>query len=285
MEVAVQVVERWVLARLRNRRFFSLAELNAAIRIELDDLNRRTMRHLGASRWARVDQQERAALLPLPPEPFQYADWKRCRVGLDYHVEIQGHWYSVPYRLAREAVDARVTDHTVEVFHHGTRVASHVRSPLRHKHTTTSEHMPNSHRRHADCTPSRLLREAERIGPATAGLLALILKAKPHPEQGFRACLGILNLVRSYGADRVEAACQRGIDIGARTYGSVSSILKNNLDRDHRHQPIAGRPLARPHRRSHHRGCRAGPPRAQRASPRASGRIHAKAEGREVAGA
>jgi len=242
VEVAVQVVQRWVLARLRNHRFFSLAELNKAIREQVDELNARTMRRLGSSRRALFETIERPALLELPAEPYAYAEWRRCRVALDYHVELHGHWYSVPYRLVREVVDARITDQTIEVFHRGTRVASHLRSPLRHRHTTVPDHMSSAHRRYAEWTPTRLLREATAIGPATAALVELILHAKPHPEQGFRACLGILRLVRGYGAERLEAACQRGIDIGARSYGSVVSILRNNLDRAYRPQPVPDEP-------------------------------------------
>ena len=238
VEVAVQVVERWVLAKLRHHRFFSLGELNAAIGELIDELNSRTMRRIGSSRRALFEAIERPALQSLPTEPFEYAEWKRCRSGLDYHIEVQGHWYSVPHRLIREVVEVRITDRTVEVFHHGVRVAVHVRSPMRHRHTTVPDHMPSAHRRYADWTPARLRREAARIGPAAAHLVELILSAKPHPEQGFRACLGILRLVRSYGANRVEAACQRGIDIGARTYGSVVSILRNNLDRAYRPQSV-----------------------------------------------
>ncbi len=242
VEVAVQLVQRWVLARLRHRRFSSLAELNAAIRELTDDLNARPMRHLGSSRRALFEASERAALQPLPAEPYVYAEWRRCRAGIDYHVEIHGHWYSVPSRLVREVIEARITEHTVELFHHGVRVASHVCSPLRGRHTTTPEHMPSAHRRYADWTPARLLREAAGIGPSTTALVERILHAKPHPEQGFRACLGILRLVRPWGTERVEAACQRGLDIGARTYGSIVSILRNNLDRAYRPQPVPDEP-------------------------------------------
>ena len=157
------IVQRWVLARLRHRRFFSLAELNGAIRELIADLNDRPMRHLGVSRRVLFEALERPVLLPLPAEPYAYADWRRCRAGLDYHVEVYGHFYSVPYRLVREAIEARVTDRTVELFHRGTRVASHVRSPRQHRHTTTPEHMPSAHRRHAEWTPTRLLREAAAV--------------------------------------------------------------------------------------------------------------------------
>ncbi|MBV9357808.1 MAG: IS21 family transposase [Chloroflexi bacterium] len=242
VEVAVQLVQRWVLARLRHRRFFSLAELNAAIRELVDALNTRPMRHLGSSRRALFEAHERAALLALPAVPYAYAEWRRCRAGIDYHVEIHGHWYSVPFRLVREVIEARVTEHTVELFHRGTRVASHLRSPQRGRHTTVAEHMPSAHRRHADWTPARLRREAGAIGPSTAALVEHILNAKPHPEQGFRACLGILRLVRPWGGERVEAACQRGLDIGARSYGSIVSILRNNLDRAYRPHPVPDEP-------------------------------------------
>jgi transposase len=144
----------------------------------------------------------------------------------------------VPYRLVREVIEARITDQTIELFHKGDRVACHVRNPRQHRHTTIPDHMPSAHRRHAEWTPTRLLREAEAIGPSTIALVERILATKPHPEQGFRACLGILRLVRSYGPERLEAACQRGVDIGARTYGSVQSILRNGLDRAFRPEPV-----------------------------------------------
>ena len=238
VEVTVQVVQRWVLARLRHRRFFSLAELNGAIRELIADLNNRPMRHLGTSRRALFEAIEREALLPMPQTPYAYAEWRRCRAGLDYHVQVHGHFYSVPYRLMREAVEARITDQTIELFHKNDRVACHVRDPRQHRHTTIPEHMPSAHRRHAEWTPTRLLREAQAIGPSTIALVERILTAKPHPEQGFRACLGILRLVRGYGPERLEAACQRGMDIGAQTYGSVNSILRNGLDRAYRPEPV-----------------------------------------------
>ena len=238
VEVAVQVVQRWVLARLRHRRFFSLAELNGAIRELIADLNNRPMRHLGTTRRALFEAVEKLKLRELPPEPYVYAEWRRCRAGLDYHVAGCGHFYSVPYRLMREVIEARITDQTVELFHKGARVASHLRNPRQNRHTTIPEHMPSAHRRHAEWTPTRLLREAAAVGPSTLALVERILAAKPHPEQGFRACLGILRLTRAYGPERLEAACQRGLDIGARSYGSVQSILRQGLDRAYRPEPV-----------------------------------------------
>jgi transposase len=227
----VLVVERWILARLRNRRFFSLVELNAAIGELVADLNGRPMKRLGVSRAEMFDGLDRPALKPLPAEPFLYAEWRLRRVSLDYHVDLEGHYYSVPFRLIKEQVEARLTARTIEIFHKGERVAVHRRGGLRGRHTTVPEHMPSSHRRYADWTFERLQREAAAVGPSTGRLVALILESKPHPEQGFRACLGILRLARQYGRDRLEAACDRGLDIGARSYGSIHSILQTGLDR------------------------------------------------------
>ena len=231
VEVGVLVVERWILARLRNRRFFSLAELNQAISELVADLNARPMRRLGVSRRDLFLELDRPALKSLPAEPYEYAEWRLRRVGLDYHVDIDGHYYSVPHWLIREQLDARITAHTVELFRKGERVAVHLRAAGRGRHTTLAEHMPSSHRRYAEWTIERIGREAAAIGPSTAKLAELILESRPHPEQGYRACLGILRLVRQYGADSLEAACDRGLDIGARSYGSIQSILKHGLDK------------------------------------------------------
>jgi len=230
VEVAVLIVERFVLAKLRNRRFFSLAELNEGVRECVAAINAKTMRKLGKSRAELLETIERPALKGLPSDPYRYAEWKRCGVAPDYHVEIDTHYYSVPFRLLRETVDARLTHTTVEIFHKGTRVASHVRSGLRNRHTTIPEHMPSAHQRYAEWTPQRMMREAAKIGSATVALTEAIMKAKPHPEQGFRSCLGIISLVRTYGDGRVEAACRRGNDIRATTYGSIKSILQHGLD-------------------------------------------------------
>jgi transposase len=237
-EVAVQIVQRFVLARLRNRRFFSLDELNVAIRECVTDLNDRIMRKLGKSRRELLETIERPALKPLPAEPYRYAEWKRARVAPDYHIEIAGHYYSVPSRLIREVVEARITSTTVEIFHRRTRVASHAFSLVRNQHTTIAEHMPSAHRRYAEWTPARLMREAEKIGSATLALFEAIMRAKPHPEQGFRSCLGILRLAKEYGVDRLEAACRRGNDIGARSYGSIASILRHGLDRAYAQEKV-----------------------------------------------
>src|SRR3974390_2234009 len=207
VEGGVLIVERYVLARLRSRRFFSLGELNLAIREIVTDLNARITRKLGVSRRELLETMERPALKGLPSKPYQYAEWMKRGVGLDYHIEVDKHYYSVPYRLMRQPVEARITDVTIEIFHKGKRVASHVRSNIPHRHTTIDEHMPSAHRRYAEWTPERMMRDAARIGPATIALVEAVMKAKPHPEQGFRACRGILQLERSYGSARLPARC------------------------------------------------------------------------------
>jgi transposase len=231
VEVGVQVVQRWILARLRNRRFFSLNELNQAIRELVEELNNRPMRGWGTTRRALFEQLDRPALLPLPRVPYEYADWKRCRVNLDYHVEIDKHFYSVPFRLLRQEVEARITATTVEIFHRGSLVAAHLRSRRPHRPTTIAEHMPSSHRRYRDWTHERILREAAAIGDDTAALVAIILRSRPHPEQGFRSCIGILGLAKRYDPERLDSACARALALGTRSYSSVAAILKNAQER------------------------------------------------------
>jgi DNA replication protein DnaC len=203
--------------------------LNAGIAELVVQINNRVSRHLGSSRCR--------------PSPT-FAEWKECRVGLDYHVEIEKDYYSVPQQLLREKVWARITARTIEVFHRGKRVAAHVRSSSNRKHTTVREHMPSSHRRYADWTPERLKHQASEIGRHTSALVVIILRERAHPEQGFRACVGILRLAKTYGRERLEAACCRALEIGARSYSSVNSILKNNLDRQRPAMPADGPAIA-----------------------------------------
>jgi transposase len=244
VETAVLLATRWIIAKLRNRQFFSLIDLNAAIRDCVTTLNDRPSRHLGTSRRALFEELERSALKPLPAEPYVFAEWKECRVGIDYHIEVDKHYYSVPHHLLREKVWARITARTIEVFCRGIRVAAHVRSSSNRKHTTVREHMPSSHRRYADWTPERLQRQAGEIGRHTSALVEIILRERTHPEQGFRACVGIVRLAKSYGRERLEAACCHALEIGARSYSSVNSILKNNLDRKRPATPADGPTIA-----------------------------------------
>src|SRR6516162_11072275 len=231
VEVGVQIVGRWILARLRNRSFFSLAALNEAIHALLVELNDRPLRSWGRSRRDLFEEFDRRALTPLPDEPYEYAEWKRCRVNLDYHVEIAKHYYSIPHNLVHQEVEARITQKTVEIFLRGKRAASHLRSTLPHRPTTIPELMPSSHRRYRDWTHERIRHEAQAVGPDAAVLIDVILRSRPHPEQGFRSCVGILRLVKRYGAERVDAACARALVLGTRSYTSVAAILKNRRER------------------------------------------------------
>ena len=246
VEVGVQVVQRWILARLRHRRFFSLAELNSAIRALLVQLNDRPMRGWGTTRRALYQQVDRPALQQLPPTHYEYAEWKRCRVNLDYHVEIERHYYSVPFQLLRQTVEARITAKSVEIFHRGKLVATHLRSLRRHRPSTVPDHMPSSHRRYRDWTHERIRREAAAIGDDVVMLIDLILRSRPHPEQGFRSCIGILRLEKRYGAERLDAACARALALGTRSYTSVAAILNNRQDRK-RAETEAAQPGPREH--------------------------------------
>jgi transposase len=231
VEVSVQIAQRWVLAALRHQTFFTLADLNAAIRGRVDAINDRPMKVVGLSRRTLFDQLDRPALIPLPPARYELAEWKACRVNIDYHVEVAHNFYSVPYQLVHERVEARFTQGTVEVFFHGRRVASAARLPGRGRFVTQAEHMPRAHRAHAEWTPSRLIAWATQTGPATGRLVAGILEHRPHPEQGYRACLGLMRLGRVHGADRLEAACHRAAHLRSYRYRTVEQILINQQDR------------------------------------------------------
>ena len=230
VEVAARIAQRWILARLRNRRFFSLAEPDAAIRALLDEVNTRVMRGHGASRADLFATLDRPALSPPPAQPYVFERWKRCRVAPDYHVEIDGAYYPVPFGPIRELVDVRIAGRTVEVLHRGRRVASHALNPGRRGHTTVPDRMPSAHRRYGGWTPARLVAAAEKTGPSAAAFCETAMMARPHPGQGFRACLGVLALVKTYGPERVDAACRRGLQIGARSIAPIRSILKTGLD-------------------------------------------------------
>jgi len=228
----VQVAERWILARLRHETFFSLAALNARIAELLADLNARPMRLYRASRRDLFERLDQPALRALPAETFVYSEWKvGARVNIDYHIELHGHYYSVPYALIHEHVEARLTATNVEIFHRGQRIAAHARSPVRGQHTTDPAHMPKAHQRHLEWTPSRLIDWARTIGPQTAALVEAILADRPHPEQGYRSCLGLLRLAKGYGPDRLEVASTRAVAVGARSYRHVDAMLKHGLDR------------------------------------------------------
>ena len=231
VEVSVLIAQRWILASLRNRVFFSLAELNAAILDKLRELNERPMQKLQVSRRELFDRLDRPALKALPVNRYEMGEWKPCTVNIDYHVEVDHNYYSVPHQLIYEEVEARFTHSTVEVFRNGHRVASHRRLSGRGRPSTLTEHMPRSHRAHAEWTPSRMIRWADKTGPATGRVVAEILKSRPHPEQGYRSCLGILRLGKSHGDERLEAACRRAEQLHSFNYRTIKNILAAGVER------------------------------------------------------
>jgi len=231
VEAGVRFAQTYILGRLRHQTFFSLAEANTAIRLVLDRMNGHVMRRLGLSRSDLFASVERPALRVLPASDYEFADWRFARVGVDYHVEVDGFYYSVPHALIRAQVDLRITNRTIEVFHRSKRVAAHQRRYGGARHGTDLEHMPSAHRRYAAWSPERFTRWARTIGPNAEGLVVALLANRPHPEQGFRTCLGVLRLFRGLDPARAETVAARALAIGALTYKSVASILQNNLDR------------------------------------------------------
>jgi transposase len=233
VESGVLLVERWILAALRHRTFFSLAEANQAIRQLLDRLNTRPFKKLPGCRRDLFEAIDRPVLGALPATPYVFAEWKRVRVHIDYHVELDGHYYSVPHTLVKQELEVRFTAHTVECFHRGQRVASHPRSSLKGRHTTLAEHMPKGHREYAEWSPERFLRWAQSFGAATRSVIQQVLQQRQHPQQGYRSCLGILRLGKEFGAERLEAACARALLLGTCRYQSLQSILRQGLDQQH----------------------------------------------------
>jgi transposase len=233
VETGVLLVERWILAALRKRTFFSLAELNEAVRELLVRLNQRKFRKLDTTRAKLFEELERPALKPLPATPFTFAEWKKARANIDYHIEVDRHYYSVPYQLIHEQLEVRFSEKTVEVFHRGQRVALHVRSYVPGKHTTINEHRPPKHQ-DLEWTSSRFLDKGREIGPSTASLMERILRSRKLPELGYRSCMGVLRLAKRYSNERLEAACRRALAVDACSYRSLRSILEKSLDR----QPI-----------------------------------------------
>jgi transposase len=230
VEVGVQIAERWILAALRHSRFFSLAELNRSIGELLTKLNQRKFKKRDGSRQSLFQELDQPALRPLPAERFDLAEWSLATVNIDYHVQCDKSFYSVPYQFARQKVEVRATPSTVEIFHEGKRVASHVRTHKANAAITDPQHRPASHRAHLDWPPSRMIQWAATLGPRTSEVIKRILKAYPHPEMGYRSCLGIIRLGQRYPAARVEAAAERALRTGAVSYKSLTSILRHSLD-------------------------------------------------------
>jgi transposase len=229
-EFGVQLVERWILARLRNQHLFSLLALDQAIAGLVVELNAKAFQKLDGTRRSWFEEIDRPALRPLPVTRYELAKFKSCSVNIDYHIEVDGSFYSVPHTLARARVEARITSTTVEILLKGKRVASHMKAHKRGTYVTVTAHMPASHQAHAQWSPSKLIAWGTRVGPASGRLIERLLRERPHPEMGYRAVLGLMRLYREYGQARLEAACERALVIGSARYKSVASILKAKLD-------------------------------------------------------
>ena len=231
VETGVKFAETWILAALRNHTFFSLGDLNQAIAKKLTELNNKKFQKLPTNRRQQFEKLDKPALKPLPESRYEYALWKKARVNIDYHIEIERHYYSVPYQLVKQQVDVRFTSRTVEVLYKNRRVASHKRSYRKGGFTTLPEHMPEKHKRYLEWTPARIIKWAGEAGPCTKKLVLEIINNKPHQQQGYRACIGIMRLGdKRYGRERLEAACSRSLAIQSYSYKSVESILKKGLD-------------------------------------------------------
>jgi transposase len=246
VEACVLVVERWILAALRNHRFFSLAELNKAIAEKLVIFNKRPLQQMKATRRHLFETIDKPALQPLPAYRYEFAQWKKATVNIDYHIEVEHHYYSVPFQLIGKKLDVSSTATTVTVFHKNRRVASHPKSHKKYHHTTLPEHMPKSHQKYLEWTPSRIISWAGKTGPCTQHVVTEIMQRKRHPEQGFRSCLGVMRLGKRYSPGRLEKACERAVAIGAFTFKNVESILKNGLDQQPLPAPHKGRSISHP---------------------------------------
>ncbi len=231
VESAVQVVERWIMARLRHQKFATVHEVNEAIAPLLERLNARPFQKLPGSRASTFAELDAPALLPLPLQRYEIATFKTVRVHIDYHVEVEGHRYSVPHPMVGQVLEVRMTSGTIEVLHRGQRIASHVRNSRRGGFSTIAEHMPAAHRAHMEWTPQRLIHWGKDIGSATAAVVTRLLEQHKHPEHGYRACLGLLSLAKRYGKPRLEAACALALQLGTCQYRHVRDILANNRDR------------------------------------------------------
>lgn len=250
VEGAVLIVERWILAAIRHETFFSLEQLNCRIRELLDKLNAKPMRAYGLSRRELFEKTDAAALQPLPATPYAFGTWKYARVNIDYHIEIEKHYYSVPYTLVHEQVEVRICEKTIEVFHQGKHIWTHLRSSKVHHHSTVKEHMPAEHQFMQGWSPSRLLNWAEKIGPETVVLASSILESRAHPEQGYRSVLGLLRLEKKFDAQRLEAACRRANHFGITTMRAVKNMLETRQDV----LPLGEQPVSALHQHANLRG-------------------------------
>jgi transposase len=241
VEKGVQTVENWLMAPLRKRQFFSIAEINEALWERLEDLNTRPMQHFEKSRREMFEELDKPVIRPLPRRRFEIAEWKKVKVNIDYHVVFNKHYYSVPYTLIHKRMEIRATEHVVEIFYRTRRVSSHKRDDTPGLFSTHSEHMPENHRQYAEWNPERIRKWGEQVGDFTAELVNQIFSSRAYPEQGYRSCLGLMRLATKYGEERVEAAAKRALLSGAYSFKGVNKILAEGKDKVDPEEP-AGSP-------------------------------------------
>ena len=230
VEVGVQIAERWIIAVLRHQRFTSLSVLNETISELVEVINHKPFKKMEGSRATLFAELDQPALRPLPSDPYEFASWRSAKVNIEYHVEVDRHYYSVPYQLAGQVLNVRLTSSIVEIFAKNRRVASHLRSYQKGRHATDAAHTPDSHRRYLEWTPARIVAWAQKNGPQTAAFVDELMRSRPQPEQGFRSALGVMRLAKKYSPERLEAACARCLVVKSFSYKSVESILKHGLD-------------------------------------------------------
>ena len=230
-ESAVQVVERWILMRLRHQKFDTVDEVNEAIAPLLKQLNNKPFQKLPGCRASVFAEIDAPALRALPMQAWELATYKTVKVHIDSHIAFEEHYYSVPHALVGQHLEVRATQRTVEVLHRAQRVASHMRSAHKGKFTTVTEHLPKAHQAHLQWSPERLIHWGHDIGVATGSLVKRMLEKRQHPEHGYRACLALLALAKRYGKPRLEAACLIALELGTTTSIHVRDILVNGRDK------------------------------------------------------
>lgn len=231
-EVSVQVITRWITMALRKQTFYSLDDLNQAIQERLKRVNEKKMRHLGKSRKELFDQLDKPALKPLPAKPYEYGEWKKVRVNVDYHVAYEKSFYSVPYQLVGKELWVRASANHIEIFENLLRICSHRRTHLAGKYVTDANHRPRSHEEQNKWTPERLINWSRSKGKNVARFVEALLESRnEHKEQAYRSILGCLRLADKYGEERLNRACEIALNFESYKYQTVKNILNNNMDK------------------------------------------------------
>jgi transposase len=246
-ENGVKMAKRWILFRLRNQTFYSLNELNQAIRVLLDDFNRRLMKKMKKSRRELFELWDNPHALPLPEKPYEFAEWKKAKVQFNYHIAYDSHHYSVPYTFIHKEVAIKATRTLLEIYHKGNRICSHARSYKEHGYTTVNEHMPERHIKYLEWTPERILNYAEKYGSSVKALVQEVMAQRKFPQQAYKSCMGIVRLENTYSAERLNLACRRALEYRAYSYRSVLNILEKGLDKQKSRSLPSSIPIARNH--------------------------------------